>query len=173
MKFIIQKHSATRLHYDLHLEIGEEWYSWTLAKGPTLDPAVKRLAVETTDHDLKFKEFEGVIPEGALGSGAIMIWDTGTYITEIEIEKGTLMRVEEKEEALKVMQEGVEKGMLKFSLFGTKIKGSYALVKTKGFGPKNSWLMIKHRDSHVQEGYDAADFDFSATTKRTMEEICL
>jgi bifunctional non-homologous end joining protein LigD len=171
MKFIVQKHLSERLHYDFHLEVGKEWHSWTLAKGPTLDPAVKRLAVETKDHDLKFKEFEGIISDGELGAGAIMIWDIGTYITEIEIEKGTLVRVEEIDESLKVMQEGLEKGMLKFSLFGTKIKGSYALVKTKGFGPKNSWLMIKHKDSHVQEGYDVADFDFSATSKRTMEEI--
>jgi bifunctional non-homologous end joining protein LigD len=171
MKFVIQKHATIRLHYDLRLQIGDVMPSWSIPKGPTLDPSMKRLAMETTDHDLKDAEFEGIIPEGQSGAGTVMLWDMGTYIPEIEFEKGTLLKVEGADESLKVMQEGLEKGMLKFSLFGSKIKGSFALVKTKGFGPKNSRLMIKHKDSHVQEGYEAADFDFSATTGRTMEEI--
>ncbi|MDQ3099078.1 MAG: DNA ligase [bacterium] len=171
MKFVIQKHATIRVHYDLRLEIGNELHSWSIPKGPTLDPSMKRLAMETTDHDLAYAEFEGIIPEGQSGAGKVMIWDTGTYIPEIEVEKGTLVRTEGTEESLKVMQGGLEQGMLKFSLFGSKIKGSFALVKTKGFGPKNSWLMIKHKDAYVKEGYDAADSDFSATTARTMEEI--
>jgi bifunctional non-homologous end joining protein LigD len=158
MVFVIQKHATTRLHYDLRLQIGDVLASWSIPKGPSLDPAMKRLAMQTTDHDMVYRDFEGVIPEGQVGAGAVMIWDTGTYIPEIEVEKGKLVRVEDVDAGLKVMQEGFEKGMLKFSLFGSKIKGSFAMVKTRGFGPKNSWLMIKHKDEHVHVGYDASNF---------------
>lgn len=170
MNFIIQKHVTERLHYDFYIQIGDMWAAWTFAKGPTLDPSIKRLAVQMVDHDLDYREFEGVLTEGS-SAGKIMLWDTGTYLTEIEVEKGKLERVEGEEAALKVMQEGLEKGMLKFTLLGTKVKGSFAFVKTKGFGPKNSWLLIKHKDSFVQEGYDAADYDFSASSGKTMKEI--
>ena len=169
--FVIHKHAATRLHYDFRLQVGNVMPSWAIPKGPTLDPAMKRLAMETTDHDLEYRHFEGVIPEGAYGAGAVMIWDEGTYLPQIEIAKGKLETIEDREPALKVMREGLQKGELKFQLFGTKLKGSFALVKTKGFGPKNSWLLIKHKDEFVQVGYDAKDYDFSATTKRSIAEI--
>ena len=169
--FVIQKHDATRLHYDFRLQIGDVMPSWSIPKGPTLDPAQKRLAMETGDHEMEYRNFEGVIPEGEYGAGAVMIWDQGTYIPEVEVEKGVLVRVEDLKEATKVMQEGLKAGMLKFSLFGSKINGSFALVKTKGFGPKNSWLLIKHKDEYVKVGYDANDFDFSATTQRSLAEI--
>lgn len=169
--FVIHKHAATRLHYDFRLQIGSVMPSWAIPKGPTLDPSMKRLAMETTDHDMEYRHFEGVIPEGRYGAGTVMIWDEGMYIPEIEVEKGKLESVENRDIAIKVMKEGLKKGELKFQLFGSKLKGSFALVKTRGFGPKNSWLLIKHKDKYVEVGYDANNFDFSATTKRSMDEI--
>ncbi len=169
--FVIHRHMTVRPHYDFRLEIGGVMPSWAIPKGPTLDPTVKRLAMETTDHDMEYRHFEGIIPEGKYGAGPVMIWDEGTYIPEIEIEKGVRQEVKEYEEGQRVMSEGVKKGEIKFYLHGEKLKGSFALVKTYGFGPKNSWLLIKHKDEYIQEGYDAKDHDISVTTKRTIEEI--
>jgi bifunctional non-homologous end joining protein LigD len=169
--FVIQKHATVRSHYDFRLQIGDTMPSWAIPKGPTLDPTVKRLAMETTDHDMDYRHFEGVIAEGNYGAGPVMIWDEGTYIPEREISKGLREQVASLKEGQVVMQEGLKKGELKFILNGHKLKGSFALVKTYGFGPKNSWLMIKHKDAHTKEGYDAKDFDVSVTTKRSMDEI--
>lgn len=168
--FVIHKHAATRLHYDFRLQVGNVMSSWAIPKGPTLDPTMKRLAMQTSDHDMAYRNFEGTIPFG-YGAGTVMIWDEGTYIPEIEIEKGKRELIEDTEEEQKVMREGLKKGELKFTLLGSKIKGSFALIRTRGFGPKNSWLLIKHKDAHCQEGYDANTYDSSATTKRTMAEI--
>lgn len=169
--FVIQKHAATRLHYDVRLEIGSSMPSWAVPKGPTLDPTVKRLAMETTDHELDYRNFEGVIPEGEYGAGAVMIWDEGTYVPEREIAKGEREPVKDREEGQQVMKEGLKRGELKFILKGKKLKGSFALVKTYGFGPKNSWLLIKHKDAYAQPGFDAGDYTSSARTKRSMEQI--
>jgi bifunctional non-homologous end joining protein LigD len=169
--FVVQKHKATRDHYDFRLEIGGAMPSWAVPKGPTLDPAMKRLAMETPVHDLEYRHFEGVIAEGEIGAGTVMIWDEGTYIPEVEISKGVRKTVPDLPEGTKVMADGLVKGELKFTLLGHKLKGSFALVKTHGFGPKNSWLLIKHKDAHTVEGYDAHAFDVSVTTKRSMEEI--
>lgn len=171
LKFVIHKHDATNLHFDFRLEIGGTMPSWAIPKGPTLDPSMKRLAMETTDHDIEYSSFEGNIPEGHYGAGPVMIWDEGYYIPEVEVEKGKREEVEAFKEGDKVMQEGRKKGELKFFLHGKKLKGSFALIKTKGFGPKNSWLMIKHKDEYVKEGYDAKDFDESAKSGKSLEEI--
>jgi bifunctional non-homologous end joining protein LigD len=169
--FVVQKHATVRAHYDFRLEIGETMPSWAIPKGPTLDPTMKRLAMETTDHDLEYRHFEGVIPEGSYGAGTVMIWDTGTYTPEVEISKGVREQIHDLQEGQKVMKEGMKKGEIKFMLHGDKLKGSFALVKTHGFGPKNSWLLIKHKDDHVKIGFDANSFTQSAVTKRTIEEI--
>lgn len=169
--FVVHKHAASRLHYDFRLQIGSVMPSWAIPKGPSLDPSVKRLAMHVNDHDLEYRHFEGTIPEGQYGAGTVMVWDEGMYIPEIELEKGKREKVENKESAQKVMTEGLEKGELKFQLFGSKLKGSFALVKTRGFGPKNAWLLIKHKDEFAKEGYDANSYDFSAVTKRTLAEI--
>lgn len=155
---MVQKHAATRLHYDFRLQIGSVMPSWAIPKGPTLDPTVKRLAVQTEDHDLEYRHFEGTIAQGEYGAGTVMIWDEGTYIPEIEIEKGVRKTVKDVNQGQKIMQEGLKKGEIKFQLFGKKLRGSFALVKTHGFGPKNSWLLIKHKDKYTKEGYDAKDF---------------
>lgn len=169
--FVVQKHAATRQHYDLRLQIGDVLPSWAIPKGPSLDPAVKRLAMQTPDHDLEYRHFEGTIPAGNYGAGTVMIWDEGTYIPEIELSKGIREPVEDREAAQKVMEEGLEKGELKFILSGSKLKGSFALIRTRGFGSKPAWLLIKHKDGYVREGYDANTYDFSAVTKRTLTEI--
>ena len=168
--FVVHEHKATTLHYDFRLEIDEAMPSWALPKGPSLDPKEKRLAMKVDDHSLEYQNFEGVISEGSYGSGPVMIWDNGTYLPEMEVTKGERQAVSDRKEALKVMQEGLEKGGLKFQLFGRKLHGSFALVKVN-FGPKNSWLMIKHKDEFVQSPYDINQFKRSVVSNKTIEEI--
>ncbi|HSX09070.1 MAG TPA: DNA polymerase ligase N-terminal domain-containing protein [Candidatus Saccharimonadales bacterium] len=169
--FVIHKHHATSLHYDFRLEIGGVMPSWAIAKGPTLDNTVKRLALSTTDHEMNYRHFEGVIPAGSYGAGPVMIWDEGYYIPEIEISKGVRKSLPDRHEGEEAMKEGLKKGELKFILHGKKMKGSFALVKTKGWGPKNSWLLIKHNDESVESGYDANDYDNSAKSNKTLSQI--
>ena len=169
--FVIHKHKATSLHYDFRLEINGKMPSWAIAKGPTLDNTLKRLALPTTDHDIDYRHFEGVIPEGSYGAEPVMIWDEGYYIPEIEISKGIRKEITDRKEGEKVMIEGMKKGEIKFVLHGKKLKGSFAMVKTKGWGPKDSWLLIKHNDAFVKSGWDANDYDFSAKSGKSIEEI--
>jgi bifunctional non-homologous end joining protein LigD len=129
--FCVQKHLASHLHYDFRLEHEGVLLSWAVPKGPSLDPAIKRLAMHVEDHPVDYGEFEGVIPSG-YGAGIVMLWDKGTWTPETEDVEGAL-----------------KKGDLKFTLDGYKLKGSWVLVRTKGWGRsegKTSWLLIKHRD---------------------------
>ena len=142
--FVIQRHNATRLHYDFRLEVNGVLKSWAIPKGPSLNPTDKRLAVMVEDHPLSYASFKGTIPEGNYGAGIVEIWDRGTYVPE-EMEK-----ISDKE-----IERHINKGMLKFSLKGKKIKGSFALVRIKGSDSKN-WLLIKHRDEYaVDDPYDS------------------
>jgi bifunctional non-homologous end joining protein LigD len=170
LTFVIQKHDATRLHYDFRLQIGSVMPSWALPKGPTLDNTAKRLAMLTTDHSLEYSSFEGVLPEG-YGAGPVMIWDEGYYLPEIELSKGVRETIQDFNEGQNVMKAGLKKGELKFTLFGKKIQGSFALIKTKGFGGPNAWLMIKHKDEYVKAGYNANDYDFSAVSGKSIKQI--
>lgn len=170
--FVVQKHKATSLHYDFRLEIGGVMPSWAIPKGPSLDPSVRRLAMPSGDHDLEYRHFEGVLPEGDYGAGPVMVWDEGTYNPEVEVAKGLRKEITEHSEAEEVMKKGLKEGNLKFRLYGKKLQGSFALVRTSGFGGmKESWLMIKHRDEHAKKGYDAKDYDSSVLSGRSMEEI--
>jgi len=169
--FVVQKHKATSLHYDFRLEIGGVMPSWSVPKGPSLDSGVKRLAMPTPDHPMDYRKFEGVLPVGGYGAGPVMIWDEGTYDPEVEVSKGVRKRITGREEAERVAAKSLKEGNLKFTLYGKKLKGSFALVRTKGFGGKESWLLIKHRDKYSKEGYDAKDYDFSAVSKRSIAEI--
>lgn len=169
--YVVHKHQATRLHYDFRLQIGMTMPSWAVPKGPTLDSSLKRLAMQVNDHTLEYRKFEGVIPPGGVGAGPVMIWDYGTYIPEIEIAKGVREKIEDIKDGNKVMREGLKKGEIKFFLSGKKLKGSFALVRTRMFGSKPAWLLIKHKDEFVQKGYDAKDYDFSAVSGLSLNEI--
>jgi bifunctional non-homologous end joining protein LigD len=136
--FVIQKHRAGHLHYDLRLESGGVLRSWAVPKGPSLDPAEKRLAVEVEDHPLDYAGFEGVIPEGEYGAGTVIVWDRGTYRTQ-----GTAS-----------FEEMLEKGAVKVALAGEKLSGGFALVRTRFGGRKNNWLLIKEKDAHARPGTD-------------------
>jgi bifunctional non-homologous end joining protein LigD len=170
--FVVQKHKATSLHYDFRLEMGGGMPSWSIPKGPSLDPSVRRLAMPTPVHELEYRNFEGVLPEG-YGAGPVMIWDEGTYNAEQEIAKGIRSEITDRKKGEKVMEEGLKAGNLKFHLFGKKLQGSFVLVRTAGFGGSNkeSWLMIKHRDQFAQKGYAANEYDVSARSGKSMKEI--
>jgi bifunctional non-homologous end joining protein LigD len=170
--FVVHKHRATSLHYDFRLEIGDTMPSWSVPKGPTLDPGVRRLAIPTGPHDLEYRHFEGVIPKGEYGAGPVMIWDEGLFAPEVEVSKGVRRQVTDRREAAEVAASSLRDGNLKFILYGKKLQGSFALVRTKGLGSsREAWLMIKHRDGYCRVGYDANDHDHSAVTNRSMSEI--
>lgn len=169
--FVIHKHKATSLHYDFRLQIGDVMPSWAIPKGPTLDPTMKRLAMATTDHSMEYQHFEGILPEGKYGAGPVMIWDKGYYVPEVEVAKGVRETVTDYDDGQKVMKEGMKKGEIKFFLHGKKLKGSFALVKTRGFAGKNAWLLIKHKDEFVKLNYNANDHLKSAVSDKTIEDI--
>ena len=125
----------------------------------------------TGDHDLEYRKFEGVIEQGGYGAGPVMIWDEGSYVPEVEISKGVRRQILLRDEADGVMQKSLRDGILKFTLEGTKLRGSFALVRTGGIQGKEGWLLIKHLDPDCKEGYDANDYDFSASTGRSLAQI--
>jgi len=161
--FVIQQHAATRLHYDLRLECGGVLKSWAVPKGPSLDPADKRLAMQTEDHPYGYASFEGVIPPKQYGAGEVIVWDCGVYSPD---EPAT--RFADREAAEREVREGLAKGKLSFELRGEKVKGSFALVRTAK-DPK-SWLLIKHKDRFVTSE-DVAAKNRSVLSGATVEEL--
>jgi bifunctional non-homologous end joining protein LigD len=139
--FVVQQHSATRLHYDFRLECGGVLKSWAIPKGPALDPSEKRLAVQTEDHPYDYASFEGVIPPGQYGAGEVIVWDCGVYSPD----EGGATWFHDRARAEREVREGLEKGKLSIQLRGEKLKGSFALVRTKD----KQWLLIKHKDRFV------------------------
>ncbi|MEO8577001.1 MAG: DNA ligase D [Gemmatimonadales bacterium] len=166
LRFVIQKHAATRLHFDLRLELDGVMKSWAVPKGPSTDPTVKRLAMQVEDHPIDYNEFEGIIPKGEYGGGTVMLWDAGTYTSDSA----------SPEQAEEAIREGLKKGDLKIRFFGERMHGSWVLVRTKGWGGRSSsdkpqWLLIKHRDEFASEN-DVVDENMtSVTTDRSMKEI--
>ena len=146
--FVIQRHSASRLHYDFRLEMDGVLKSWAVPKGPSLNPQDKRLAMMTEDHPYSYKDFEGTIPEGNYGGGEVEIWDSGTY--------EPLEKVEGKSDDL-IMRHELHKESLKFVLHGKKLKGEFALVKIKNSKDGNAWLLIKHKDKFALDEYDSEE----------------
>lgn len=159
-RYVVQKHDATRLHYDFRLEIGGVLVSWAVPKGPSLNPSDKRLAVMTEDHPLEYGDFEGVIPDGQYGAGPVMVWDNGTF---------EMLETDGKNGASADAQ--LRRGELKFALRGKKLRGSFVLVKLKRSEKGNEWLLIKHKDAEVDPKYDIDQHDGSVVTGRTIPEI--
>jgi len=153
--FVVQKHRATRLHYDFRLAIDGTLKSWAVPKGPSQSHADKRLAVHVEDHPLDYANFEGKIPEGNYGAGTVMVWDRGTFHLEGNLDALTQLA----------------KGEIKFSLNGEKLRGSFVLVKLKQSEKGNEWLMIKHKDAAEDSSWNIDEHDGSAVTGRTIEEI--
>ena len=147
--FCVQKHLASHLHYDFRLEHDGVLLSWAVPKGPSLDPTIKRLAMHVEDHPYDYGTFEGVIPEG-YGAGIVMLWDTGTWTPEVDD-----------------VEKALAKGDLKFTLDGYKLKGSWVLVRTRGYGGTRSegksWLLIKHKDEW------SGDLDIAAFAPRSVK----
>jgi bifunctional non-homologous end joining protein LigD len=157
--FVVQKHAASRLHWDFRLELDGVLKSWAVPKGPSLDPADKRLAMHVEDHPLEYGDFEGVIPEGEYGGGTVMLWDRGTWTPEGD------------------PREGYRKGALKFTLHGERLRGGWALVRMRGRNGRDgdrTWLLIKEKDAEARPGWDAAKIEGKAksvASSRTMEQI--
>lgn len=162
LAFVVQKHAARSLHFDLRLELDGVMKSWAVPKGPSLDPSVKRLAMQVEDHPIAYNDFEGIIPEGEYGGGIVMLWDRGTY-THPEKDPDPVER----------LRQGYAKGDLKFVLRGKRLRGSWVLVRTRRGDPaKPQWLLIKHRDRFAKPGSDiVAEKQTSVTTRRTMKGI--
>jgi bifunctional non-homologous end joining protein LigD len=165
LRFVIQKHAATRLHFDLRLELDGVMKSWAVPKGPSTDPSIKRLSMEVEDHPIDYNTFEGTIPKGEYGGGTVMLWDQGTYTAENT-------SAEESEEAIR---RGYAKGDLKVTFFGERMRGSWVLVRMKPRydekSAKPQWLFIKHRDEFASTDDIVKSNVTSVTTDRTMDEI--
>src|SRR5256886_14066323 len=150
--FVVQKHRATQLHYDFRLEADGVLKSWAVPKGPPMDPAVKRLAMQVEDHPTDYAEFEGVIREGEYGGGTVMVWDMGVYAPENTDN----------------VSKALAKGELKFVLLGKKVKGSFVLVRTRD----RQWPLMEHKEEDAKEGEDIAETQpYLILTKRTLAEI--
>jgi bifunctional non-homologous end joining protein LigD len=167
LRFVIQKHAASHLHFDLRLELDGVMKSWAVPKGPSLDPSVKRLAMQVEDHPIDYNTFEGTIPQGEYGGGTVMLWDRGTYTADA---------ASSAEDDQDVVREGLRRGDLKITFHGERLHGSFALVRMK-FARDNSssakpqWLLIKHRDEFATDEDVVAENMTSVDTGRTMDEI--
>jgi bifunctional non-homologous end joining protein LigD len=169
-RFVVQKHDATRLHYDFRLEMEGVLKSWAVPKGPSLDPADKRLAMQVEDHPVSYFDFEGNIPEGNYGAGTVMVWDVGTWEPLSPVAVQGKYNPGTDAEAVAMLS----KGDLKFRLHGKKLNGDFALIKMKGRRPGSKgteWLLIKKHDDYAVEGYDIDEYDESVLTKRSLAEI--
>ena len=160
--FVIQKHDATNLHYDFRLEIDNTLKSWSVPKGPSTDPSVKRMAIPTEDHPIAYAEFEGVIPQGEYGGGTVMIWDTGTIESNKKDEDGNIISLEESFKA----------GSIEVTLHGKKLKGGYNLVEMKGGKMKGNWLLMKQDDKEADARRNPVSTQSkSAVSGRTLKQI--
>jgi bifunctional non-homologous end joining protein LigD len=157
LHFVIQKHAASHLHYDFRLELDGVMKSWAVPKGPSLDPTVRRLAMEVEDHPISYNSFEGTIPKGEYGGGTVMLWDQGVY----EAEDGG---------GAESLRRGYEKGELRIQMHGQRLRGGFVLARLKRPG-RPQWLLIKRRDDHADPERDITAEETSIVTKRTMDQI--
>jgi bifunctional non-homologous end joining protein LigD len=155
LSYLIQKHDATRLHYDFRLELDGVLLSWAVTKGPSVNPADKRLAVRTEDHPISYGTFEGTIPKGQYGGGTVMLWDQGTWEPQDD------------------PRAGLKKGHLSFILHGDRLKGGWDLIRMRGEGKRENWLLVKEKDEYASR--DADDFldELASSVKsgRSMDQI--
>lgn len=169
-RFVVQRHRATRLHYDFRLEMEGVLKSWAVPKGPSLDPADKRLAMQVEDHPVSYFDFEGIIPGGNYGAGTVMVWDVGTWEPlSPEAKNGKYLPGTDAEASAML-----KKGDLKFRLKGKRLKGDFALIHIKARRPGSKgteWLMIKKHDDHVEEPFDIDEYDTSVLSGKTMAQI--
>jgi DNA ligase D-like protein (predicted 3'-phosphoesterase) len=158
--FVVQKHDASKLHYDFRIEVGGVLKSWAVPKGPSTDPSVKRLAVPTEDHPIEYADFEGVIPKGEYGAGTVMVWDIGTY-----------ENIKDEGDKKVSMEKSISDGHVTIRLEGKKLRGGYALIRT-GKGEKSRWLLIKMNDDHADARRNPVSTQpRSATTGITLSQI--
>jgi len=153
MKFVVHEHYATHLHYDFRLEVGGVLKSWAIPKGPSMNPAEKRLAVMVEDHPLEYGNFEGIIPQGHYGAGPVLIWDSGEFEAEGDPETA------------------LKQGKLRFALNGKKLKGGFSLVLMRGRGTGKEWLLIKGQDAFVQKDWVIKEELTPARKKKLVEKI--
>ena len=161
LRFVIQKHDATNLHYDFRLEMDTVLKSWAVPKGPSTDPSVKRLAMMVEDHPYDYRKFEGVIPSG-YGAGTVIVWDEGYYVPAEDAKKT-------KKENDKLLQAQLKEGKLKITLHGEKLKGDYALIRAKGRGD-NGWLLFKVKDKFASKS-DITRKVRSVISEKTLAEM--
>jgi len=160
--FVVHKHDAINLHYDLRLQVDGVLASWAVPKGPSTNPKVKHLAIRVEDHPLAYGSFEGTIPKGNYGAGTVMVWDRGTYKN---------LRADKPRGAAD-MEKSLREGVVEIWLEGKKLKGGFNLIRTKGFGNKNSWLLFKAKDDFAHAQKEPTKYLLkSAKSGKTMEQI--
>jgi bifunctional non-homologous end joining protein LigD len=161
LAYVIQKHDASHLHFDLRLEVDGVMKSWAVPRGPSINPAVRRLAVQVEDHPLEYNAFEGTIPKGEYGGGTVMIWDRGSWRyggDDPDPRRG--------------IREGLRLGKLEIVLQGRRLRGAWVLVRTPKPGSKAQWLLIKQRDRHASDGPEPVErFTRSVASRRSMAGI--
>src|SRR5687768_16022604 len=165
LKFVVQKHQASHLHYDFRLELNGVLLSWAVPKGPSLNPDDKRLAMHVEDHPMDYRTFEGIIPEGNYGAGTVMVWDEGTYETDPKLSKA---------ENVRKLTEDYRKSHLHLIMHGKKLRGAFSLLKMRGNKYANddkAWILIKKDDEFADREHPVADQDRSAVTKRSLQQI--
>ena len=156
LRFVVQKHHASRLHYDFRLEADGVLKSWAVPKGPSLNPADRRLAMQVEDHPLDYRDFEGVIPKGNYGAGEVIVWDRGAY----KLVEGSDPATE------------IGRGKIKFVLNGKKLHGIFTLVRMRPRdGSENAWLLIKERDAGADPSWDPSKHDESVKSGRTLDDV--
>ena len=153
--FVVQEHHAKRLHWDFRLEIDGVLKSWAVPKGPSLDPAQKRLAIQVPDHEIEHANYEGIIPEGTYGAGPVLIWDQGSFVF-----------IDDESPA-----SGLERGNLKFELHGKRLRGAFALVKLRGPGREKALLLIKKEDLHAHKGWKTPVLLTAARMRELKEKV--
>jgi len=169
-RFVVQKHSATRLHYDFRLEMEGVLKSWAVPKGPSLDPADKRLAMQVEDHPVSYFDFEGTIPQGNYGAGTVIVWDVGTWepLSPVPV-KGKFVPGTDAEAV-----EMLKKGDFKIRLHGKRLNGDFAMIHIKARRPGSKgteWLLIKKQDDYAVAGYDIDEYGTSVLSKKTIKQM--